>query len=316
MDGITRGLVAAPVIAARARHADAFASAQPFRHVVIDDFLEADFARQLLAEFPPFEKGNYLAEHGRPGEKSTFERVRALGPAYARLDDLVRSPEFLRLVGEITGLPGLLYDPWYLGGGTHDNRQHAALDPHIDFNFHPLERWHRRLNLIIYLNPEWQPEWGGTLDLYRDPATQDFPDHRVLPLFNRCVVFETNEHSWHGFERITLPPQHETLSRRSVALYFYTPPVASDGPELDAHSTVYVGRRLPAHLQAGHVLDAADMAALHALVAEKDGRIAIQYDEIARLMTLARAHERGVAGSVLYMARKAMAALRHRRQSR
>ncbi len=308
------GVLADSVLAQRTALSQQFAAAQPFRHVVIDGFLEAGFADQLLAQFPAFERGNYLAEHGRPGEKSTFERVRALGPAYARLDDLVRSKAFLDFLGQLTGLPGLLYDPWYLGGGTHDNRQGASLDPHIDFNFHPIERWHRRLNLIVYLNPEWRPEWGGALNLYRDPTQDDGPGQSVTPLFNRCVVFETTEHSWHGFDRITLPAGHEALSRRSIALYFYTPPAVGAGAEPEAHSTVYVGRRLPAHLRAGHLLTEADMADLQALVEDKDGRIAIQYDEIARLMTLARAHERGLAGSVLYLARKAMASLRLRRQ--
>lgn len=308
------GLVADSVLARRTALAQEFAAAQPFRHVVVDGFLEPGFAGQLLAQFPAFEQGNYLAEHGRPGEKSTFERVRALGPAYERLDDLVRSPDFLGFLGDLVGLPDLIYDPWYLGGGTHDNRQGASLDPHIDFNFHPIERWHRRLNLIIYLNPEWRPEWGGALNLYRDPACDDAPGQSVPPLFNRCVVFETTEHSWHGFDRITLPPENETLSRRSIALYFYTPPAAAAEVEPAAHSTVYVPRGLPAHLHAGHVLSEADLADLRALVAARDGRIAIQYDEIARLMTLARAHERGLAGSVMYLARKAMASLRLRRQ--
>lgn len=297
------------------RLAEAFASAAPFRHVVIDDFFERGFAQTLLTQFPAFDQGESRGEDGRPGPKSTNERIRALGAGYARLDDLVQHPRFLSLVSQITGIEGLRYDPWYLGGGTHENRDGASLDPHIDFNFHPLERWHRRLNLIVYLNPQWQPGWGGALDLYRDPTQDEPPTRSVVPVFNRCVIFETNEHSWHGFGRITLPAANQVLTRRSLALYFYTPPTAAEATAPDAHSTVYVGRRLPAHLHAGHVLDEGDMLALQGLVTDKDSRIAMQYDEITRLMTLARAHERGVAGSVLYLARKAMAGLRRSRRS-
>lgn len=304
------GLLAPSVLERSAALAQEFAAARPFRHVAVDGFLDEAFAQGLLAQFPAFERGNALAEHGRPGDKSTVERIRALGDRYAQLDDLVRSRGFLDWLGGVTGIPGLLYDPGYVGGGTHDNRQGASLDPHIDFNFHPIERWHRRLNLIVYLNPGWQPEWGGALALYRDPAQDPVPAHVFAPLFNRCVVFETHEHSWHGFDRIALPPDHAGTSRRSLAFYFYTRAEKNAPAETPAHSTVYVTRPLPAHLHAGHVLTESDMAALRDVVADKDGRIAIQYDEIARLMTLARAHERGLIGSLMYLARKAMATLR------
>ena len=307
------GLIADPVLARRSALAQEFAAALPFRHVAIDGFLEPSFAQGLLDQFPAFERGNALAEHGRPGDKSTVERIRALGDRYVQLDDLVRSRGFLDWLGGVTGIPGLLYDPGYVGGGTHDNRQGASLDPHIDFNFHPIEGWHRRLNLIVYLNPGWQPEWGGALALYRDPASDPTPAHVFAPLFNRCVVFETNEHSWHGFDAIALPPGQAGTSRRSLAFYFSTRAEKGASTEAQAHSTVYVTRPLPAHLHAGHVLTDHDMAQLRAVVADKDGRIAIQYDEIARLMTLARAHERGLAGSLMYLARKAMAMLRGQR---
>ncbi len=305
-------MIAPSVLTSRDRLAESFRSAEPFRHVVIDGFFEATFVRQLLAQFPAFEQGEFRAEDGRPGAKSTFERVRALGDGYTRLDDLIKGRGFLDLVGSITGIEGLLYDPWYLGGGTHENRQGAGLTPHIDFNFHPLERWRRRLNLIVYLNPEWQSEWGGTLDLYRDPRSDQAPWRSIVPAFNRCVIFETSEHSWHGFDNVSLPESKAGLSRKSIALYFYTPGVGADAG-IDAHSTVYVHRPLPSHLSIGHVLTDADVVALHNLANGRDQRIEIQYQEIARLMTLVRAHERGALGTLLFFARKAYARLLRRK---
>ena len=311
MDQLAHGRVADSVFAQRARIAHAFANAQPFRHVVIDDFLDVDLADALLAQFPPFEGGDSRGEDGRPGAKATYEGIRALGPAYTQLDDLLRSDAFLRLLGELTGIGDLCYDPWYLGGGTHENRAGARLEPHVDFNFHPLEGWRRRINLILYLNPEWETAWGGALDLYRDPRADATPAHSVVPRFNRCVLFETNDHSWHGFGPVTPPADRPTLSRRSIALYFYTRPSAADAA-LPAHSTVYASRGLPTHLRAGRVLDEDDMHALREMVAEKDGRIAMQYAEIGRLMTLVRAHERGMRGVLLYLARRSWARLRRR----
>jgi hypothetical protein len=314
MDQPAGGGVAAAVVARRAEIAQAFAAAQPFRHVVIDDFLDPALADALLAQFPPLDRADSRGEDGKPGAKATCERIRALGPAYARLDDLLRSDDFRRLLGELTGIDGLLYDPWYLGGGTHENRAGARLEAHVDFNFHPLERWRRRINLILYLNPEWDAAWGGALDLYRDPRSDATPSRSVLPRFNRCVLFETHDRSWHGFGPVTPPADRPQLSRRSIALYFYTRAGAGDDAPEQSHSTVYVSRGLPAQLQVGHVLDADDMRALQEMVAEKDGRIAMQYAEIGRLMTLVRAQERGVTGALLYLARKGWARLRRRPQ--
>lgn len=304
------GRISEAVTARRGALAHAFASASPFRHLVIDDFFESAYAQRLVAQFPPFERGNSLSEDGRPGSKSTFEQIRTLGDAYAGLDDLVQGDDFLQLIGTITGIDGLLYDPWYLGGGTHDNRHMGGLEAHVDFNFHPLQRWQRRLNLIVYLNPEWQEQWGGALELYRDPGQA--PEQVIAPVFNRCVVFETHGHSWHGFSRIALPETRRELSRKSIALYFYTPATEVEATHA-AHSTVYVDRPLPDY-RPGHALTEEDIGDLRRLVADRDNRIAQQYREISKLMTLVRAHERGFAGSMLYAARRLQARLGRRRR--
>ena len=186
----------------------------PFRHVVIDDFLAPDFCAQLLAEFPPFERGNARNEAGDLGNKSTIEKIRGLGSAYAEFDDHIQTRAFLDLIGSITGIPHLLYDPWYFGGGTHENRHGQDLDAHVDFNRHPIERWHRRLNLIVYLNREWDAAWGGALDLHSDPRAADDAITSIEPRYNRAVIFETTEWSWHGFHRIDLPEDKRGLSRR------------------------------------------------------------------------------------------------------
>src|SRR5579875_3204226 len=91
-----------------------FAEAAPFPHVVIDGFLEPAFAQALLDAFPAFERGNYIGDSGEPGGKSTLDKVRSLGPAYQQMDDAIQSPAFLDAVGRITGIDGLIYDPWYL----------------------------------------------------------------------------------------------------------------------------------------------------------------------------------------------------------
>ncbi|HEY6940400.1 2OG-Fe(II) oxygenase [Dokdonella sp.] len=272
----------ARVVADADRHAAAFARRDPFRHVVIDGFLDAAYAAALLAQFPPFERGNARNEAGELGGKSTVERIRGLGAPYEQLDDLIRTPEFLGLVGRITGIRDLLYDPDYFGGGTHENREGQDLDPHVDFNRHPREPWHRRLNLIVYLNREWEDAWGGSLELHSDPRSADDRVTLVTPLFNRCVIFETTEWSWHGFSRITLPPERRALSRKSIALYFYTRERPAE--ELaGTHSTIYVDRPLPERFRAGLTLDERDVEELRVLLARRDQHNQRLYRDIARL---------------------------------
>lgn len=259
-----------------------FAAGDPFRHIVIDGFFSEDYCTRLLAQFPPFERGNARNEAGEIGNKSTIEKIRSLGPAFAELDDLMQSQAFLDIVGRITGIGDLLYDPWYFGGGTHENRSGQDLDAHVDFNRHPVEHWHRRLNLIVYLNHEWHTGWGGALELHSDPRSVDDRVISIAPLFNRAVIFETTESSWHGFPRIALPPDKGALTRKSIALYFYTRqrPVAETA---QTHSTIYVDRALPDRFLPGRTLDAHDVKELRELLQRRDQHNQRLYRDITSL---------------------------------
>ncbi len=236
------------------QHHQSFIDAKPFRHVIIDDFFNRDFCQQLLQDFPGFEARYALNEMGNVGGKAVRMDVRDISDAYRALDAHIQTPEFLRLIEQITGIPDLLYDTEYIGGGTHENRHGQGLDAHVDFNYHPTTGWHRRLNLIVYLNHEWEENWGGNIEFQSDPWNPEASDlKRVLPLFNRAVIFETNEYSWHGFEAIRLPADKQHLSRRSFAIYLYTRERPSE-ERAASHATVYVPAGLPADLAAGEVL--------------------------------------------------------------
>jgi Rps23 Pro-64 3,4-dihydroxylase Tpa1-like proline 4-hydroxylase len=291
-----------PSVLERAEHYQRdFQSSPPFPHVVIENFLTPEFASELLDSFPTFERGNYIGDDGKAGGKSILAKIRQVGPAYARLDDAIKSPEFLKALSTITGIPDLIYDPWYLGGGTHESRNGVSLDTHVDFNYHPSERWHRRLNLIVYLNPIWKDEWGGCLEIFRDPHADNRPSQLFGPAFNRCVIFETSERSWHGFDQIRLPPEHADLTRRSIALYFYT----KDRPAEETagrHTTYYVKRQLPDRYIEGYTLSRSDLAEIKHLLETRDGHITMLYAENTAMR---EAEDRGLTGRLLYLLKKA-----------
>lgn len=252
------------VIAQRVELAEQFRNAHPFQYVSIENFFDAKFCTQLLHDFPSFEERYALNEMGQVGGKAVRMQVRDLSDAYRQLDAYLQTPEFLEFISELTGIPDLLYDPAYVGGGTHENRHGQGLDAHVDFNYHPGTRWHRRLNLILYLNPHWEVAWGGNLELHSNPwDAQNNQKTVVVPLMNRAVVFETTENSWHGFTTIKLPEEQRQLSRKSFAIYLYT----KERPvELTAasHATVYVPDTLPADIVAGSVLAAAQLELVRA----------------------------------------------------
>ena len=254
-----------------------FRSAEPFPHIILDNFLDADYCRDLISSFPAFDPQRALNEYGEVGRKAVVQQLAEIGPSYALFDRLLSSREFLSLVGSITGIANLLYDPDYVGGGTHENLSGQGLDAHVDFNYHPKTRAHRRLNLLLYLNPEWKPEWGGELQLHSNPWLPPHEDRvtTVLPIANRCVLFETSERSWHGFRNIVVP--NGGISRRSIAVYFYTAdrPAAEVAPQ---HATVYVHPPLPAHLDVGYSLQEDDVETIRDLLDRRDRHMHFLYD--------------------------------------
>lgn len=154
--------------------------------------------------------------------------------AVRRLSVALSSPQFLEQLEYITGIPKLLADPEFHGGGMHLTGPTGRLDVHVDFNL--LNGLHRRLNILVYLNPVWEESWGGNIELWDKDVKKCF--HSLQPIFNRCVVFETSEISFHGVTPITCPPGYV---RRSFAAYYYTreAPAHWDGTK---HSTVFRAR--------------------------------------------------------------------------
>jgi len=220
-----------------ARHQ--FATAEPFRFVKIDDFLDRGLAEQAADSYPSFEDAMV---HGRTfkalneQKKVQVTNATLFPPPVARLNSLLASPGFLTDLSYVTGIPDLLADEQLVGGGMHLTGPGGRLDVHVDFNFMEDRKLHRRLNLLLYLNPVWGDLWGGQLQLWDQDVTacrQTF-----APRLNRCVIFETSDISFHGVVPVTAPAPYPRIS---FAAYYYTreAPPNWDGK---VHSTIFRAR--------------------------------------------------------------------------
>lgn len=196
----------------------AYQSGEPYPHVIIDDFLPPDILETCLREFPD---GSDSAEEkfDRPQErlKESFNPD-TLSPSVRSLFYSFNSRPFIRIVENITGIKGLIPDPYFAGAGFHRVSQGGHLSIHADFNHHKPMNLERRVNVLIYLNKDWRPEYGGSFELWDKDMTKC--SHSVVPSFNRCVMFNTTLESMHGNPK---PVNHpDRVPRRSIALYYYT----------------------------------------------------------------------------------------------
>jgi Rps23 Pro-64 3,4-dihydroxylase Tpa1-like proline 4-hydroxylase len=199
-------------------HSETYRSAQPFPHIVIDDVLDAGLLQDILEEFDGMDRSRWHHTERETERKSSTEDFQHFGPATRALISQLNAAPFLGFLEQLTGIPGLIADPHLRGGGLHEIRRDGALGVHADFNFYPRLGLYRRLNLLIYLNPGWETAWGGELELWDRAGTHCV--RRIAPLFNRMVIFDTSNFSYHGHPQpLACPPDR---ARKSVALYYYT----------------------------------------------------------------------------------------------
>ena len=199
---------------------DRFALALPYPHVVVDGFFLGEFACKLLQEFP----GSATAP--------PIPLLREAGPACRQLDAFFASSQTLEWLSRVAGVADLRYEPDSVGARFEEAFQGQRLSPYAGFDLHPRTRDRCCLRLVVFLNDEWDARWGGSLRLSpRARYCDNVPTRSYLPRPNRGVLFEMGAGA-HGFDSITLPPGHEAVSRKMIAVYFYT-----GCPETAAHET-------------------------------------------------------------------------------
>jgi Rps23 Pro-64 3,4-dihydroxylase Tpa1-like proline 4-hydroxylase len=201
----------------RGRH-DEFEAARPFPHVVVDDLLPPAVARAMVDEFPAADAPGWQHFHHVNEKKLVCTDLTAMGPVTRDVIAALQAQLFLDALEGLTATPRLLSDPEMDGGGLQQTRPGGFLNVHTDFLSHTKRRtWSRQLNLLLFLNPGWEPSHHGWLELWDADATRCV--RRIEPLFNRCVIFRTGRASFHGVPAgVACPPDD---SRKGLALYYF-----------------------------------------------------------------------------------------------
>lgn len=193
-----------------------FRRAKPYKHIVFENFLSPDSAILLNQEFPPLNsmRKSYKGLNEKKTEDSSFD---LLHPSFGELRAELDSSEFRLIVERISGIQNCFSTDDAMGAGLHQGENGSFLDIHIDFNIHHEKEIYRRLNLLIFLNKDWDTKWGGETEMW--DANMTHCEQSYAPLFNRALLFETNEISYHGYSAIHVP---EGVTRKSFFCYYYT----------------------------------------------------------------------------------------------
>ena len=210
---------------------------KPFPHFVFDNFIESNIIEDILIEFPDLQnKNGHIKFENKKEIKLASNGSHHLSPNARSLVSYLNSDIFLKYIQSLTNIEEtLISDPYLEGGGYHEIKKDGLLEVHVDFNKHFFIDIDRRVNLLLYLNKDWNPQWGGLLEFY-DKKNLEKPVKKIIPTFNRCVIFNTTSESYHGHPTPLKCPGG--ISRKSIALYYYSAGRPSS-EKTSAHSTLF-----------------------------------------------------------------------------
>ena len=216
---------------------DRYLKNTPFPNIYFDNFFNDDFLSKIVDEFPDMKKKPDVVFND-------FDQVKLASNGEGRFGELTKlfmhflnSEPFLNFLSTLTGIANLVPDPYFVGGGYHQILPGGYLKIHADFNKHPHNKLDRRLNVLIYLNKDWDESYGGHFQLW-DKEMKECKA-KIAPLFNRMAIFSTTDFSYHGHpDPLTCPPDR---SRRSIALYYYTNgrPDSEINQGIEDHTTLF-----------------------------------------------------------------------------
>lgn len=220
--------------AAAKPYGEAYQSKEPYPYGGFDNFLPEEILDRVLAELAELPEAEDSFDRAQEKLKTSYQPERL--PAYTRsLFYALNSRPVLLFLQELTGIRGLIPDPYFMGGGIHRVANGGHLDIHADFNHHKFMGLERRINILIYLNKGWKEEYGGSFEIWNTDMTAKVAG--FVPEFNRMCCFNTSSDSWHGNPETVNHPDGE--SRMSIALYYYT---ATWDATRKSHTTLFKPR--------------------------------------------------------------------------
>jgi len=218
------------------RKASTYRNNLPYPHIVLDDLFDREKIKEILDEFPDEDAIDWRRFNDETGVKLASKNENQLGPKTFHLINVLNSGTFLRFLESLTGIENLISDPYLFGGGMHQIKRDGYLKIHVDYNKHPHFPFDRRVNLLLYLNENWEESFGGAIELWSTDMKKCV--QKVLPLFNRIVIFNTTNDSFHGHpEKLSCPSNQ---SRKSIALYYFTASISES--LAPPHCTIYKER--------------------------------------------------------------------------
>jgi len=202
----------------------------PFDHCVVDDFFEEEVALDLTTEFPTYESADWYSYNNAIEHKKALNNWEKFPKTTYQAFTALQSSLIIQLLEEALG-DKIYVDHGLNGGGWHIHGMGGNLNPHLDYSIHPKMQMERVLNIIVYLSPDLKPEHGGHLGLWAHDEANKAPGELVKeiePRFNRAIIFNTTQNSWHGMSRKLNVP--EGVYRKSLAIYYMRKPAAGADP--------------------------------------------------------------------------------------
>jgi Rps23 Pro-64 3,4-dihydroxylase Tpa1-like proline 4-hydroxylase len=202
-----------------------FFQGNPFHHAVIDDFLKIEVARQIEGEFLAYESPKWYTYKNALEDKKALNDWNLFPEMTYRLLSFLNSDEFVSTLSNLLGIK-LYSDQGLHGGGWHIHGSAGNLNPHLDYSIHPKLKLQRKLNIIIYVSSDLLQTHGGYLGFWENAKSELRPTRLVQdiqPKFNRAVLFDTTQNSWHGFSRPLNQPRG--VFRKSLAVYYLCEPL-------------------------------------------------------------------------------------------
>lgn len=219
-----------------------YQNSSPFPSIVFENFFKPEILNVILSEFPDLSKGKASVFDNPREKKYAGKGSKLFGKHTKRFTQYLNSEEFLEFLQLLTGIDEkLLPDKKFSGGGLHEIKKGGLLKIHIDFNKHSKTKLDRRINVLIYLNKDWDEEYGDHLELWN--KTMDKCENKILPVFNTMAIFSTTDYSYHGHPNPLNCP--DTMSRKPLALYYFSDgrPQEELNLDIDAHGTMFKARK-------------------------------------------------------------------------